>query len=356
MILQQQPVISCRSFAKASILVVDDDESIRKLLKKILERDGYACDTAENVDKALSKTAAQSFDLIISDINMPGKSGIELLKEIKKRYPNIPTLIISGIKDVTTSDSAISLGAYDYIVKPFQKNQVLISVKNSLRRRCNELQDRFERESMEKIIHTQTNDLSASRLKLKKILDGVIKSMALAIESRDPYTAGHQMRVARLCDAIGAEMGFSSENCYWLKMAGMIHDIGKISVPAEILCKPSKLSNAEFTIIKEHPETGYNILKEIEFPQPIAEIIRQHHERLDGSGYPRGLTEDQISIEAKIIAVADTVEAMASHRPYRASLGIEAALKTISDPKVKLYDPYVAETCCLLFEKKGFEL
>lgn len=250
----------------------------------------------------------------------------------------------------------MSLGAYDYILKPFQNDQVLISVKNSLRRRCMALQDRFELENMEKVITTQTIDLSASRLKQKRTLDGVINAMALAIESRDPYTAGHQQRVARLCDAIGAEMGFSTENRYWMKMAGMIHDIGKISVPAEILCKPTRLSDAEFSIIKEHPETGYNILKGIEFPHPIAEIVRQHHERIDGSGYPRGLTEDQIYIEAKIIAVADTVEAMASHRPYRPSLGIEAALNTISDPKNRLYDPYVVETCCLLFEKKGFEL
>jgi putative nucleotidyltransferase with HDIG domain len=355
-IQQQQPAVICRPFAKASILVVDDEPAVRKLLKRILERDGYACAIAENAEAALFKTTSQSFDLVISDINMPGRSGIELLKEIKKHFPNMPTLMISGVKDVTTSDSAISLGAYDYILKPFQKDQVLISVKNSLRRRCMELQERFERENMEKVIHTQTTDLSASRVKLKRTLDGVIKAMALAIESRDPYTAGHQQRVARLCDAIGAEMGFSPEKRYWLKMAGMIHDIGKISVPAEILCKPSRLSDAEFSIIKEHPETGYNIVKEIEFPQPIAEIILQHHERLDGSGYPNGLTEDQIYVEAKIIAVADTVEAMASHRPYRASLGIEAALKTISDPRDKLYDPYVAETCCCLFEKKGFEL
>ena len=353
---EKLPGATCRPFAKASILVVDDDEAIRKLLKQILERDGYACVTARSAETALIKTASQSFDLVVSDINMPGKSGIELLKEIKKYFPNMPALMISGVKDATTSDSAISLGAYDYILKPFKKDQVLISVKNSLRRKCMELQDRFELENKEKVIHNQTIDLSASRIKLKQTLDGVIKSMALAIESRDPYTAGHQQRVARLCDAIGAEMGFSPENCYWLKMAGMIHDIGKISVPAEILCKPSRLSNAEFSIIKEHPETGYNILKEIEFPHPIAETIRQHHERLDGSGYPKGLTEDQIYVEAKIIAVADTVEAMASHRPYRPSLGIKTALKTISDPKVKLYDPYVAETCCLLFEKKGFEL
>ena len=352
----QQPATAGRPVAKACILVVDDDVSVCRLLKKILERDGYACQMAENTEAALSKIASQTFDLVISDINMPGKSGIELLKEIKKNYPNMPTLMISGVKDVNTSDSAISLGAYDYILKPFQKNQVLISVKNSLRRRCMELQDRFERENMEKIINIQTNDLNVSRIKLKRTLDGVIKSMAFALETRDPYTAGHQQRVSELCVAIGDEMGFSKEQLYWLKMAGMIHDIGKISIPAEILCKPTRLTAAEFTIIKEHPETGYNILKEIDFPYPIAEIIRQHHERLDGSGYPRGLAEDQIFVEARILAVADVVEAMASHRPYRASLGIEAALKAISGTNDQQYDPHVVETCCSLFEKKGFKL
>jgi len=350
----QEPKTARRPVAKASILVVDDDVSVCRLLKKILERDGYACETVKDAETALIKIGIQTFDLVISDINMPGKSGIELLKEIKKNYPNMPTLMISGIKDTNTSDSAISLGAYDYILKPFQKNQVLISVKNSLRRRCLELQDRFELENMEKIINTQTNDLNISRVKLKKTLDGVIKSMAFILETRDPYTAGHQQRVSELCVAIGNEMGFSAEQLYWLKMAAMIHDIGKISVPAEILCKPTRLTDAEFSIIKEHPETGYNILKEIDFPYPIAEIIRQHHERLDGSGYPRGLAEDQIFVEARILAVADVVEAMASHRPYRASLGIDAALKAISAGEGQ-YDPHVVETCCNLFEKKGFE-
>jgi len=334
---------------------VDDDMSLCRLLQKILERDGYGCEMAQSADDAIAAIAEQAFDLVISDINMPGKSGIELLKEIKQKYPNLPTLMVSGIKDMSTSDSAISLGAYDYILKPFQKNQVLISVKNALRRRCLDLQGRFEKENMEKVINTQMNDLNLSRVKLKKTLDGVIKAMALALETRDPYTAGHQQRVAGLCVAIGNEMGFSREQLYWLRMAGMIHDIGKIAVPAEILCKPSRLSTAEFSIIKEHPDTGFTILQEIDFPYPIAEITRQHHERLDGSGYPRGLKEDEIMVEARIIAVADVVEAMASHRPYRAALGIEAALRAITEMD-RQYDPYVAETCCKLFQEKGFQL
>ena len=352
---QEQPGQSARPCTKATILVVDDDISLCRLLRKILERDGYGCEMVQSADDAITAIGTQTFDLVISDINMPGKSGLELLREIKRQCPGMATLMVSGVKDMETSDSAISLGAYDYILKPFQKKQVLISVKNALRRRCLDLQDRFEKENMEKVINTQMADLNLSRTKLKKTLDGVVKAMTRTIETRDPYTAGHQQRVAGLCVAIGNEMGFSREQLYWLKMAGMIHDIGKIAVPGEILCKPTRLSDAEFSIIREHPEIGYQILKEIEFPYPIAEITRQHHERLDGSGYPRGLKADEIMVEARIIAVADVVEAMASHRPYRAALGIEAALRAITELD-RQYDPYVAETCCKLFQEKGFQL
>lgn len=200
-------------------------------------------------------------------------------------------------------------------------------------------------------------NLRESMEKLKNSLNGIIQAMALAVEMRDPFTAGHQRRVAELACAIAGEMGLPEERIEAIRMAGMIHDLGKISVPAEILTKspPSKLTEAEFALIKNHPQVGYEILKEIDFPYPIAQIVLQHHERMDGSGYPQGLRGDQIMLEARIIAVADVVEAMVSHRPYRPPLGIEAALKEISRNKGALYDPDVVEACLKLFEEGRFE-
>jgi putative nucleotidyltransferase with HDIG domain len=180
--------------------------------------------------------------------------------------------------------------------------------------------------------------------------------MARAVETRDPYTAGHQKQVAGLSCAIARELGLSESHVEGIRVAGIIHDIGKISVPSKVLAKPAKLTELEFGIVKTHPEVGYEILKSIEFPWPIAQMVLQHHERMNGSGYPQGLSGKDILLEARILCVADVVEAMASHRPYRAGLGIESALEEILQNKGTLYDPDVVATCVRLFKEKGFEL
>ncbi len=197
-------------------------------------------------------------------------------------------------------------------------------------------------------------ELKRSWEKLKKALEGTIQAMALTVETRDPYTAGHQRRVSRLSYAMAQEMGLKEVQCEGIRLAGEIHDIGKIYVPAEILSKPGQITEIEYTIIKTHPQVGYDILKTIEFPWPIAEIIYQHHEWMDGSGYPRGLKGDQIILEARIITVADIVEAMSSHRPYRPAHGIDRALEEIIQRKGTLYDPDAVESCLRMFLKKGF--
>ncbi|MDD2901017.1 MAG: HD-GYP domain-containing protein [Syntrophales bacterium] len=199
------------------------------------------------------------------------------------------------------------------------------------------------------------NDITAGRLKdLLKVHDQAVQAIAMAIEMRDPYTAGHQQRVTRLACALAREMGLSEECIQGLRLAGLLHDLGKIVVPAEFLSKPGKLRTHEWEVIKDHPYFGYEILKGISFPWPVAEIIYQHHERLDGSGYPQGLTGAEIHLEAKILAVADTVEAMATHRPYRPALEMEAVLEEISGHRGTLYDPVVAEVCLQLFAR-GFK-
>ena len=180
---------------------------------------------------------------------------------------------------------------------------------------------------------------------LRRTIDGTIRAMAATSELRDPYTAGHQKRTARLAVAIAREMGLPEDEVDSIRMAGEIHDIGKISVPAEISSKPGRLSELEFSLIKGHAQTGYEILKGIEFPRPIAGMVLQHHERLDGSGYPFGLTAVDIIPGARILAVADVVEAMASHRPYRPARGLDDALREISQHRGTLYDPEVVDAC-----------
>ncbi len=191
--------------------------------------------------------------------------------------------------------------------------------------------------------------------KLRKSLGGTIRAMSLTVETRDPYTAGHQTRVSNLARAISQEMGLPNDTVDTIRMAGSIHDMGKLSVPSEILSKPGKLTKIEFSLIKIHPQSGYDILKGAQLPYPIAEIVLQHHEKLDGSGYPLGLKDGQILLESRIVSVADVVEAMASHRPYRPALGIEVALKEIEKNKGVFYDAGVVEVCLKVFRKNVFK-
>ena len=199
-------------------------------------------------------------------------------------------------------------------------------------------------------------DLEAGLDKLRRALDATVQAMGLTIEMRDPYTAGHQRRVSKLSCAIAQVMGISPNQIDGLRMAGDIHDLGKIYIPAEILSKPGQLTDIEFTIIKTHPQVGFDILKAIDFPWPVAQMVLQHHEWINGSGYPGGLKGDEILYEARILGVADVVEAMSSHRPYRPSYGIDRALEEIQSRSGQLYEPAIVEACLRLFRDKGFAL
>lgn len=196
--------------------------------------------------------------------------------------------------------------------------------------------------------------LQQSLEKVRRSLERTVRALAATSERRDPYTAGHQERVARLACAIAQEMDFPGEQIEGIRVTGTLHDIGKICVPGEILNKPGALTEMEMTIIKTHPQIGYEILKIIEFPWPVAQIVLQHHERMNGSSYPRGLIGEAILPEARILAVADVVEAMSSHRPYRPALGVDAALEEISQNRGILYDPEVVDACLKVFTEKGF--
>ena len=191
---------------------------------------------------------------------------------------------------------------------------------------------------------------------LENAMQTTLQAVAKVVEAHDPYTAGHELRVGQISEDIAREMGWSEEKCNTLRLIGLVHDIGKMSIPSEILSKPGKLSAIEFELVKTHAEQGYQILYDVEFPLPIAEIIREHHERMDGSGYPQGLKGEEILIESRILAVADVLEAMASNRPYRASLGIEAAISEIESHRGSLFDPDVADAMLRLFRERGYQL
>ncbi len=358
------------------ILIVDDEEPIRRLLGHLLEMNGFACTLAADAAEARRYLKESKFELVLCDLNMPGEFGLDLLKFVLTEHPDTAAITVTAIDDPEIARTALEIGVYGYIIKPFETNEILINVANALRRRQLEIDNRLSRETLEQTVQRRTKELRETVFILenkerqlrdretalestladyRQAMEGIVKAMALTVEMRDPYTAGHQRRVVDLALAIAQNMGLVQHRQDGLSMAGLIHDVGKISVPAEILSKPGRITELEYLLIKTHPQVGYDILKSIEFPWPIADIVVQHHERLNGSGYPHGLVGEEIMLEARILAVADVVEAMASHRPYRPGLGIDKALEHIVENGGILYDAEVVKACLEIFKDNGFK-
>ncbi|MFH2012498.1 MAG: HD domain-containing phosphohydrolase [Pseudomonadota bacterium] len=337
------------------ILVVEDEEPIRNIICQLLEMNDYQCTQAADAKKAKECLNENHFELIISDEIMPGETGLEFLEYALPKYPETKAMMVSAMDNPEIANKAMKVGVYGYLIKPFRTNELLISVENALHRRRSEINELCLRENLEKMVQERTEELRGALQKLRKNIDGIIQAVAMTVESRDPYTAGHQKRVADLAYAIASEMKLIEEQVEGTRIAGIVHDLGKVSVPTEILSKPGDLNETEFGLIKGHAETGYNILKNVEFTWPIAEIAYQHHERIDGSGYPLGLFYEDILIEARILGVADVVEAMISHRPYRPALGVDKALDEILKNRGTFYDPDVVDACLNIFKEKGFK-
>lgn len=338
------------------ILIVDDEAPIRNLLKQILESQAHDCLTAKDAEEAAHIVEENDIDLLLSDINMPGKSGLDFVRDVLPANPTLAVIMVTAVVDHMLAESLLKLGVYDYITKPIDKTRVLISVANALNRLELQIANLAYRESLEEMVQDRTEALEQTLGKMKHMVDGIVHAIAHIVETRDPYTAGHQRRVADLARAVAGKLGLSDRQIQGVHIAGLIHDVGKITVPSEILSKPTRLSNIEFSLIKTHSEVGYNILKSIEFPWPIAQSVYQHHERIDGSGYPQHLKKEDILIEARILAVCDVVEAMASHRPYRAGLGIDTALAEIRKNAGIFYDHEVAKACEELFTQDHYQL
>jgi len=284
---------------------------------------------------------------------MPEMDGYEVCRQLKSNplTAEIPVIFISALQDTEDKVAAFKSGGVDYITKPFQLEEVLARVKAhlSLYQIQRDLQTMVEDRSKELTATLIT--LNESQKQYAHILEQTIQAISLTIEKRDPYTAGHQTRVSQLSVAIAKEMELDEQLIEGLRLGAMVHDIGKIYIPAEILNRPGKLSDIEFMLIRTHSQVGHDIMANVQFPWPVAEMILQHHERMDGSGYPQGLKGEGILLEARIISVADVLESMACHRPYRAALGITKGLTEIRSGENTLYDANVVNACLRLFEK-----
>lgn len=334
---------------KSKILAVDDTPASLKLLVDMLKVEGYEVRAAINGELALSAATSDPPDLVLLDIRMPGIDGYETCRRLKANPETreVPVIFVSAAAETGEKLLGFQLGAVDYVTKPYQREELLARVRTHL-----ELG--FLRTHLESLVTQRTAELLSSQRKLKANLLDSVTALASIVEMRDPYTAGHQLRVAHLAVAIAKEMQLSHSQVECIHLASVVHDVGKIKVPAEILSKPGKLTALEFGIIKEHSQNGHEVLKNIDFPLPIAQIVLQHHERMDGSGYPQGLHGDQIALEARILAVADVVESMAMHRPYRPALGVEAALDEISRNKGTTFDAQVVDACVKLFREQAY--
>ncbi|MFH1531983.1 MAG: HD domain-containing phosphohydrolase [Pseudomonadota bacterium] len=344
----------------AHVLIVDDEQGIRKTLGMFLERDGHEVATAADGESARGLFEEGSWDVVVTDIVMPGAGGVDLLRELKERAPLTQVVLITGEPSVDTASEAVRLGAFDYLPKPISRMEICrvvaaAAAHGTLLGENQRLAEENEacRHRLEEFLALESGKLAeevdshhATIENLRRALGATIEAMARTVEMRDPYTAGHQRRVADLARAIATALSLAEVTRDAIRMAASIHDIGKVAIPAEILSRPRKLTSSEFSLVREHVRFGYELLSPIDFPWPVASIVRQHHERLDGSGYPEGLSGVEIRLEARILAVADVVEAISSHRPYRPALGTEAALDEITRHRNTLYDPEVVDACC----------
>lgn len=343
-----------RSREKKKILIVEDNPADARLITEFMgdaEETIFSWDCVDRLSLAVNKLKSKRIDAVLLNLSLPDSFGIDTLKCLHSRVPHVPIVVMTGLDDKALAIKSIRLGAQDYLIKG-QVNGTLLerSLRHAIER--NSMFIELKKKTWE--FKAVQKKLECSLEKLQNTLDEAINAMAKATEFRDTYTANHQQRVARLATAIAKRMNLSNTQIISIKLASTIHDIGKIGIPSEFLSKSTLLTEHEFNVVKAHAQIGFEILKSIEFSSPIAQIVLQHHERLNGSGYPSGLVEKQIMLEARILAVADVVEAMSSHRPYRPALGIEKALQEIDENREILYDQAVVEACIGLFNQQQF--
>ncbi len=333
---------------RSLILIVDDNATNIDLLVNTLKEE-YRLGIAKKGMTALEYAAKYHPHLILLDIMMPEMDGYEVCARLKKNPDtrSIPVIFITAKSETADKTKAFEMGAVDYITKPFHTSEVKARVHTHIALGEMKSQLVSQNAQLEQMVEKKT-------IELQEMLHGSIYSMALMAEIRDPYTAGHQQRVAQLACAIAAKMGLSANVIEGIRIAGILHDVGKIRIPVSILNRMGQLLDAEHEIIKSHPQISFEILKNIPFPWPCAQMVFQHHERLDGSGYPLGIRGDAMLLESKILAVADVTEATSSFRPYRPAQGLEAAFAELKKHRGTALDAKAVDVCLELFDSGAF--
>ena len=328
--------------ASPRILIVDDEVEITEILADLLSED-YECLKAGSAEQALVLLGQSEFQLVISDITMPGMSGLEMIPHAKDLSPETVVVMISGMQTVESAIGALRLGAFDYLMKPFDLRQVEAVVKRALEHHdLVAAKQRYENH-LEELVEQRTAELDRALNSLEGAYRSTLKALTAALETRDSETHGHSERVVSYSLRLGREYGLNSEQMKSLEFGALLHDIRKIGVPDSILRKPAKLTEEEWVRMREHPLHGQQILRGIEFLQGAARVVAQHHEKWDGTGYPLGLRGDDIDICARIFAVADAFDAITSDRVYRRGKSYEAASQELDDWAGRQFDAKVVE-------------
>ena len=328
---------------KERILVVDDEEAIREVVATLLEAQGYQCTPCPNGKIALEAFGCDAFDLVLSDIVMPEMDGLKLLAQLRALDREVPVIMVTAMHDISIALEAIRAGAYDYILKPFEKDQLHLSVRRALEHRRLVLENRTYQTELENLVSERTQQLSIALNDLEQSYDYTLEALGGALDAKDAETEGHCQRVTAFTITMAKTMGVDKGLLRQIARGAFLHDIGKMGIPDQILRKPGPLTAEEREIMRRHCEIGYAVLERIPFLKEAAEIVLSHQECYDGSGYPRGLKGEQIPLGARIFAVADTLDAMISDRPYRKALPISAVREEVRKYSGKQFDPRVAE-------------
>ena len=332
----QQAILENRN-----ILIVDDEEPIRRLLGYLLEPHGYKVALAGEAREARQRMESGSYALVLCDVNMPGESGMDLIRHILTQYPSTAVIMITGLDSPVLANAALDMGAFGYVIKPFEANEVLINVANALRRRKLEIENAMHRENLEEVVRTRTIALQRSEKELRLSREETIQRLAIAAEYRDSSTAQHIQRMSHYCELLARRYGLSPERCDLIRTASPMHDIGKIGTPDHVLLKPGKFTPEEFKVITQHTEIGYRILagSDSELLKVAALIAWTHHERFDGTGYPRGLKGETIPLEGRITAIADNFDALTTQRVYKPAYDFDHAKELMLKERGKHFDP-----------------
>ena len=324
------------------VLIVDDDLALRTILSVMLTQSAFVCRTAASGEEALRLLENQPTDVVISDLRMPGISGMDLLVEVRESYPRLAFLMVTGENETRVGVRAMQLGADDYLLKPFDGDVVLGSLYRALQKKKLEREVQEYRLHLEEMVSERTQQLRTALQQTERSYEDTLEALGAAIDLRDSPTAGHSRRVFLYSMELAKSIGGLEQEIRSIAMGAWLHDIGKLATPDRVLLKPGPLTDSEWEIMRRHARIGYDLVKSISFLAGAAEIVLTHHERFDGSGYPQKMKGDEIPFGARIFAVADTLDAMTSDRPYRAALPLQAAQEVIERGSGTLFDPLVA--------------